>query len=305
MEHTLAKKTKSARFLNRRRKDILFAALLLLPALYLLGKTFLFPIYQSFVWSLFNYNLMQVSDISFIGLKNYADILASDDFWVSMDRTWYFTIVSVALELVLGFFSALLLNELFPGRTFFRAMIIIPWALLTLVNGLLWNWIYQPGYGALTQILQKVHLLSPDQNPVWLSDSEKIMNFVIIADVWKMTPFMTLILLAGLQTIPNSLYESAMIDGAGFWKKLRYVTFPLLFPSILVAVVLRLIGAFRVYDILTVFTGDPTTSVSYLTFNNAFRYFYLGKASAMAWISTLFILVLIIFYVRLLKRNTE
>jgi ABC-type sugar transport system permease subunit len=96
-----------------------------------------------------------------------------------------------------------------------------------------------------------------------------------------------------------------MMDGAGFWKKIRYVTIPQLMPSILIAFVLRIMGAFRVYDILTVFTGDPSTSVSYLTFNYAFRYFYLGKASAMAWISTAFILVLIVLYIRLLKRDAE
>ncbi|WP_188881519.1 carbohydrate ABC transporter permease [Alicyclobacillus cellulosilyticus] len=290
---------------RRQWRDWGLAALFLLPTVYVLAKIFVVPIYESAVWSFYHYNLLDGTPTRFIGLRNYQEILASSDFWVAFDRTVYFTVVSVAAELVFGFFSALLLHQMFPGRTFFRAIIIIPWALLTLVNGLLWDWIYQPGFGALSVILHGLHILGPHQDPVWLGSSAGIMNFVAVADIWKMTPFMTLILLAGLQSIPGELYESAMMDGAGFWKKLRYVTIPQLMPSILVALVLRLMGAFRVYDILTVFTGDPTTSVSYLTFNYAFRYFYLGKASAMAWFSTLFILALIVVYIWALKRNAD
>lgn len=291
--------------LNRKRKDTLFAILLLLPTVYVLCKVFIYPIYQSAVWSLFKYNLTEPGDVRFIGWGNYLELLKNHDFWVSIDRTFYFTILSVAAELVLGFFSALLLNQSFKGRTFFRGSIIVPWALLTLVNGLMWNWIYQPGNGALSQLLHRAHLLAPDQNPVWLGNSDSIMNFVILADVWKTTPFMTLLLLAGMQHIPGSLYEAAAMDGAGFWKKLKHVTIPQLMPSVIVAVVLRLINAIRVYDILTVFTGDPTTSVSYLTFNNAFRYFYLGRSSAMAWLTTLFIILLIVVYMILLRRNSD
>jgi ABC-type sugar transport system permease subunit len=222
-----------------------------------------------------------------------------------MYYTGYFTVISTFLELLFGFFSALLLNKIFRGQRFFRVIILLPWAMLTLVNGLLWKWIYQPGYGAMNVVLEKLHILAPGENLLWLSHSQGIINSVIVADVWKMTPYMTLLLLAGMQTIQPTLYESAMMDGAGFWKKIWYITLPQLKPMLIIAVVIRVIGAFRVYDILTVFTGDPTTSVSYLTFNYAFRYFYLGKASAMAWISTLFILVVIVFYIRALKKNEQ
>lgn len=290
---------------RRQRRDFWLAVLLILPTVYILCRVFIFPIYQSAVWSFLHYDFMDGTPTHYIGLENFRHILASNDFWVSMRHTAYFTVVSVVAELVFGFFSALLLNQMFPARAFFRAIIIIPWAMLTLVNGLLWDWIYQPAYGALSVVLHGTHLLGATQNPAWLASSQGIMNFVAIADVWKLTPFMTLILLAGLQSISNELYEAAMMDGAGFWKKLWHITLPQMMPSILVAVVLRIMGAFRVYDILTVFTGDPTTSVTYLTFNNAFRYFYLGKASAMAWVSTVFILALIIVYIRLLKKNMD
>ncbi|MFD0679668.1 MULTISPECIES: carbohydrate ABC transporter permease [unclassified Paenibacillus] len=294
-----------ATFLNNDRKNIIMALLFILPTAYLLVKTFLFPVYQSLVWSFFHYNLMDGSTTRAVGFENYSEILSSTEFWLAMNRTLIFTVVSVALELVLGLASAMLLNQNFKGRAFFRAIIIIPWALLTLVNGLTWEWIFQPGYGGLTVILHQLHLLAPDVNPVWLADSNHLIYFVIIADVWKMTPFMTIILLAGLQTISSDLYEASMIDGAGFWKKISYITIPQLIPSMMMAVILRTMGAFKVYDVLTVFTGDATTSISYLTFNNAFRYFFLGKASAMAWLTTIVILILAIIYIGLLNKRNE
>jgi ABC-type sugar transport system permease subunit len=289
----------------QKKKDMWFALLLIVPTALVLVRVFIVPIYQSAVWSLYHYDLLDGSTTRFVGLQNYVDALKSAAFWLATKRTFYFAVLTVVVELLLGFFIALLINQKFRGRTFFRAIIIIPWAMLTLVNGLLWDWIYQPGFGALTVVLHALHILPKTDNPVWLATSSHIMNFVAVADIWKMTPFMSLILLAGLQAIPEELYEAAAMDGAGFWTKLWHVTIPQLMPSIMVAVVLRIMGAFRVYDILTVFTGDPNTSLSYLTFNNAFRYFYFGKASALAWLSTLFILVLITLYIRMLKRNME
>lgn len=293
------------RFSKKERKDILFAILLLAPTLYLLIRIFIFPIVQSLVWSFFKYNLMDGSAIEYVGMRNYIDISILNDFWVSMKNTSFFTVFSVVIELAIGLLSALILNQTFIGRSFFRGMIIIPWAMLTLVNGLLWNWIYQPGYGALNNVLHKLHVLGADTNPVWLSSSNEVVFFTALTDIWKMTPFMTLLLLAGMQSISASLYEAAAMDGANFWRKIWHVTLPQLMPSLMVALVLRVIGAFRVYDILTVFTGNPNTSVSYLTYNFAFRYFYLGRASAMAWISTIFILVFIVIYMILLKKQQK
>ena len=290
---------------TRKRKDILTAVLFIAPAVIVLVRIFLYPIYESLVWSFQHYHLMDGSPRRFIGLENYRQILTSSNFLTSLFNSVYFTVITVIPELIIGFFSALLLNEVFPGRTFFRTIIIIPWATLTLVNGLLWDWIYQPGFGALSVILRHLGLLGQNQQPVWLIDAWHVVNFAAIADVWKMTPFITLILLAGLQTIPSELYEAAVIDGAGFWRKIRSVTIPQLVPSIIIAVILRVIGAFRVYDILTVFTGDPTTSVTYLTFSNAFRYFYLGKASSMAWVTTIVMLFFIVAYIRTLKRRLD
>ncbi|WP_169084133.1 carbohydrate ABC transporter permease [Paenibacillus sp. PL91] len=291
------------RLLNHDRKNMLLALLFILPTAYLLIKTFVVPVYDTIIWSFYHYNLMDGSTPYYVGFKNYLDVLKSADFQISMNRTLVFTVLSVSLELFFGFVSALLLNQTFRGRSFFRAIIIIPWALLTLVNGLTWQWILNPGYGGLTVLLHKLHILAPDVNPVWLADPSHLVYFVVLADAWKMTPFITIILLAGLQAISSDLYEASMLDGANFWKKVFHITLPQLAPSIMMALVLRTMGAFKVYDVLTVFTGDATTSVSYLTFNNAFRYFFLGKASAMAWMTAIVILLLAILYVRLLNKK--
>lgn len=285
----------------------LFAYLLLIPTVIYLLAIFVYPIIQSLVWSFMHYDLLDGSPIRFIGFQNYAQILTDGQFWYSLWNAIWFTLFTCTVETVLGFFCALLLNQTFRGRTFFRASIIIPWAMLTMVNGLLWDTMLQPGAngGAIQIVLHALHLLPHNSNPVWLATVTGTVFWAGIADVWKMTPFMTLLMLAGLQSLSGDLYESAMLDGAGFWKKIWYVTIPQLTPAIIVAVVLRIMGAFRVYDILTEFTGSDTSSVTYLTFNNAFRYFYLGKASAMAWFSTLFIIGLIIYYIRILKRNMD
>ncbi|MFB5188765.1 carbohydrate ABC transporter permease [Alicyclobacillus fastidiosus] len=290
-----------------RRGDRLFAYALLIPTVIYLACVFVYPIVQSLFWSFLHYDLLDGSPKHFVGFGNYAQILVSGQFWYSLWNAIWFTLFTCSVELVLGFFCALLLNQTFPGRTFFRASIIIPWALLTMVNGLLWDYMLQPGTngGALQIVLHALHLLPHNSNPVWLATITGTVFWAGIADIWKMTPFMTLLILAGLQSLPGELYEASMLDGAGFWKKVRYVTIPHVMPAVIVAVVLRVMGAFRVYDILTEFTGSDTTSVTYLTFDNAFRYFYLGKASAMAWLSTLFIIALIIYYIRILKKNMD
>ncbi|WAH36057.1 carbohydrate ABC transporter permease [Alicyclobacillus dauci] len=294
-----------AKLSKRQKGDMWFAILLLVPTILVLVRIFIWPIYQSLVWSFYHYNLLDGSAARFIGLKNYVYTLTDPQFWMSTWRAIYFTVFTCSIELVLGLFSALLLNQVFRGRTIFRAMIIIPWASLTLVNGLLWNWILQPQNGALQVVMHALHLLPQHANPNWLASTDGSVIWAGVADIWKMTPFMTLLLLAGLQSISGELYEASMMDGAGFWRKVWSITIPQLTPAIIVALVLRIMGTFRVYDILTVFTGDPSSSVTYLTMNYGFRYFYMGKASAMAWTSTLFILALIIVYIRMMKKNMD
>jgi multiple sugar transport system permease protein len=241
---------------------------------------------------------------AFVGVGNYLYAFRQTAFWASVLRTIYFTCVSVALELALGLLFAVLLNERFRGNLGARLAMLFPWALLTVSNGVLWAWILNPTYGVANALLVSIGVLHAPKT--WLSDTVWTMHVIILADAWKTVPTMTLLLLAGLQPIPNDLYEAAEVDGATRWQKFRRITLPLLHPVILVAVALRTIGAFRVFDIIYVLTGnggpaDSTKVLAFYAYDQAFRYLFFGYGAAVSWLITAFILVWIVIYLRLLR----
>jgi ABC-type sugar transport system permease subunit len=274
-----------------------------LPAFILLAAVFLYPMFSSLNLSLHRIELAKpwIGE-PFVWLSNYLKALTDSAIWVSLWRTFVFTVISVGLELVLGLVGAVLLNESFRGRGVARAMVIVPWALLTMTNGLMWRWIFNADYGILGTLCVKLGIT--DSRVVWLADPVWAMAAIIIADVWKMTPFMTLLLLAGLQTIPDELYESAEMDGAGHWQKFKSIALPLLKPAILVAIVLRTMGAFKVFDIIYVLTfggpGDATDVITFHAYRESFRYFNIGYGSALSWLITIAVLGLVVVYIRLL-----
>ena len=282
--------------------------LFILPALVAIGAVFVYPMVSSFYLSLHDIDLTKPwrGEI-FVGLKNYRSILANSAFWDSVWRTAYFSVVSVGLELLIGFISALLLNEVFAGRSTVRSFLLITWALLTMTNGLMWMWIFNPHYGMFNAILTKLGLI--DSYRVWLADPFWAMHAVILADVWKMAPFMTLLILAGLQPISEDVYDAAEVDGASTWTKIRYIVGPLLRPALLVAVVLRTMGAFKVFDIIYIMTSggpaDSTKVLTFYTYEQAFRYYRIGMGSAVSWLITLVLLILIVVYIKLLGAEVE
>lgn len=264
-----------------------------------------YPLVDSFVLSLHRVNLANPEQGQpFVGFGNYLYAFQQGSFWYAVERTFYFTIISVAIELVLGLLFAILLNESFRGRLPARLAMIAPWALLTVTNGVLWAWILNPTYGVANMLLMRIGVL--DAPKAWLSDTFWTMNVIILADVWKTVPNMTLLLLAGLQPISHDLYEAAAVDGATRWQKITRITLPLLRPVILVAVALRTIGAFRVFDIIYVLTGnggpaDSTKVISFYAYDQAFRYLFFGYGAAVSWLITGFMLILIVIYMRLLR----
>jgi multiple sugar transport system permease protein len=278
---------------------------MLAPMAIVLLLVIAYPLADSFWLSLHRMNLTRPEQgTPFIGFENYLYAFRQPAFWYSIERTLYFTIVSVALELALGLLFAVLLNEAFRGNLFGRVAMILPWALLTVANGVLWAWILNPSYGVLNALLIWTGVLHEPKQ--WLSDTFWTMNVIILADAWKTVPTMTLLLLAGMQTISHDLYEAAEVDGATYWQKFTRITLPLLKPVILVAVALRTIGAFRVFDIIYVLTGnggpaDSTKVISFYNYDQAFRFLYFGYGSAISWLITAFMLVLIVIYVRLLR----
>lgn len=277
--------------------------LMVLPSLGMIALVLLAPLVGALWLSLQQWHLAEPHQgRSFVGLSNYAQALSSGEIWRAFGRTGYFTVVSVSLELVFGLCGAVLLNEVFRGRGLFRAMLLAPWALLTITNGLIWRWMLNADHGLVNGVLARLGM--GDEPILWLGRPALAMHMVILADVWKMTPFMTLLLLAGLQPIPDSHYEAAEMDGAGGWRKLWHVVLPQLRPAILVAVVLRTMGAFKVFDIVYVLTGggpaDSTNVIAMRTYREAFRYFHVGYGAALSWLMTVAIMLLVVIYIRLI-----
>ncbi|MDK2878842.1 MAG: multiple sugar transport system permease protein [Thermoanaerobacteraceae bacterium] len=276
-----------------------------MPAMLFIIGIIIFPLLYSVYISFFDFNIF-TKHPPFIGLKNYIDIFKSDYFWYSIGRTTYFTVISVGLELVLGFLVALLLNQEFKGRSLARTLLILPWALPTVVNGVLWTWIYDPNYGALNALLKSLGIISQYKN--WLGTAFSAMNAVIVADVWKNTSFIAMVLLAAMQNIPKDYYEAAIIDGASRLKNVFYITLPLLRPAILVAVVIRTMEAFKVFDIIYIMTkGGPangTQVISYYTYINSFQYSKYGYGAALSYIVSLVILIFALFYIKILYKKS-
>ncbi|MGE5606328.1 MAG: carbohydrate ABC transporter permease [Bacteroidota bacterium] len=268
------------------------------PALFLIFAIVLYPLAYSFYVSL--HNVFGLS-FTFIGFQNYWDILSSDFFWQATGRTLYFTVVTVALELFFGTLIALLLNEKFKGRGFMRGLVILPWALPTVVNGVLWSWIFDSNYGAMNGLLKQIHLIKDYH--FWLGTPFSAMNCVIVADVWKNTSMIALILLAALQTISTSYYEAAKVDGANIFQRFFRITLPFLKPAMLVALVLRTMEAFKVFDIIYIMTkGGPangTQVITYYTYLTSFQYVKFGYGSALSYLISVAILLLALFYIKI------
>ena len=261
------------------------------------------PLVVTFGYSIFNVNLLSDHQGRFVVLANYAAVFQSDWFWASLGRTLYFTVVSLVLETVLGLMIALLLNQNFHGAAFLRVLIILPWAIPTNVSAALWKWIYHPEFGVLNAVLSGLGLISTYQS--WLSDPFVAMNMVIIADVWKMTPLAVIFFLAVLQFVNKAMYEAALIDGAGAFRRFFTITVPFLMPTVLVVVVMRTVEKFKAFDLFYMMTrGGPANGTKVLTYEAFLRGFTnldFSMAATLAYVIALIILGLSGVYLKILK----
>lgn len=294
--------------MRSRYGDQTLAAWLILPSILVIGGLLIYPLLYNIFISLHDFDLKRLYlGTPFIGLKNYISALTSNYFWSAVGRTLYFTIASVGIELILGIMIALVLNRDFWGRDFVRSILLLPWAIPTVVNGIMWKWIYNSNYGALNGILKQLGLIHSYQN--WLGHPITAMNMVILADVWKTTPFVAIMILAALQTIPDSLYEAAQIDGAGPWQAFQHLTLRLIRPSILVVLVIRTMEAFRVFDIIYIITrggpADGTQVITYFTYNETFNNLNFGLGASLAYLTSLVILVMALIYMKLLRSESN
>ena len=244
-------------------------------------------------------------DWRWIGLENFTYIWGDRKFRAALGATFYFSIVSVAIEVLLGVLVALLLNQEFRGRALVRALLILPWALPTIVNAMMWRLIYNPDFGALNALLVQLGLMADYRS--WLGDPRTAMNMIIIADIWKNYPLIALIALGALQTIPKDLYEAAALDGANVWVRFWAITLPGIIGAVSVALVLRSIEAFKVFDIIWVMThggpADKTKTASFFVYQESFSFLRAGSGAAYALVVTAISGVLIALYIVALRRQ--
>ncbi|TKD69285.1 carbohydrate ABC transporter permease [Pseudalkalibacillus hwajinpoensis] len=243
-----------------------------------------------------------VVEPNFIGLDHYKENLTDQRMWRSLWNTSVFTFISVLAELILGLAIALLINKAFLGRGLIRASILIPWAIPTAVAALMWKFLYDGQNGIVAKLFEDFGLI--DRMAMLLTTDTGAMFSVIFADVWKTTPYMALLLLAGLQTIPSSLYEAASIDGANKWKQFVTITVPLLKSSLLVALLFRTLDAFRVFDLVYVLTGggpaNSTETISMLAYTLMFKQTNFGEGSAISVVVFICVAIISGIFIKLL-----
>jgi ABC-type sugar transport system permease subunit len=281
------------------------AALLLLPAAVVVFGIIVYPILRTVLISFFDVDSAVATSTPFVGIRNFTDIIGNSDFWSTMGRTLYFTVLSTSLELLLGLGLALLMNAPLRMRWLFRAIVVLPWALPTVVNGAMWRGVLNAQYGSLNALLTQLHLI-PDYRS-WLGTPTSALNMLVVADVWKTTPLVAFFLLTGLQSVPREIHESARVDGAGPVRAFWSITAPLLIPSVSVVLILRTIEAFKVFDLVYILTGggpaNGTQTIAYFTYVQAFSDQRFGYGSALADVIVVCILVLSAVYLRALRRN--
>lgn len=278
------------------------AALLLSPTMLVLALVIAYPIIAAIHQSLYDQKPgldadgFIVEGDRFVGLANYVAMFSGESgqrFLNAFVNTTAFTLISVGLETALGLMLALAMNRAFRGRAFLRASILVPWAVPTAVSGLLWRWIFQ-SEGIANHLLGTQIL--------WTSEGRAAMAAVIIAEVWKTAPFIGLLTLAGMQVIPAEVYEAARIDGAGRWKQITQITLPMVKPTLLVAVLFRLLDALRMFDLPFVLIGPGKRSVetlSLLAWDESNQLHY-GSASAFAVVLFCYVACVAILFVRIL-----
>jgi multiple sugar transport system permease protein len=266
---------------------------LIAPAVFLMLAVTAYPIIYAVWLSLHRYNLASPADIQFVGFANYATILTDNYWWTAFFVTLIITVISVAIEFVLGLALALVMHRTIFGKGLVRTAILIPYGIVTVAASYSWYYAWTPGTGYLANLL-------PDGSAP-LTQQIPSLGVIILAEVWKTTPFMALLLLAGLALVPDDLLKAAEVDGAGAWTRLTRIIIPLIKPAILVALLFRTLDAFRIFDNIYVLTGgsNDTGSVSILGYDNLFKAFNIGLGSAISVLVFLTVAVIAFIYIKL------
>ncbi|HVL97017.1 MAG TPA: sugar ABC transporter permease [Solirubrobacteraceae bacterium] len=292
---------------GRRSKGIgerRLAQYMLAPSLLLIALVAAYPILYAIWLSLHDYSVVNP------GLKrwdlggNYADALQSSAFWAAFRTTFVFTLFSVVFETIIGLGMALAMHAAFRGQGVLRTVILVPWAVLTVVTAIMWRTMFEAPLGLVPSVLETVGI---GQDIVWLGERPYALIVMIVADVWKTAPFMALLILAGLQVIPNELYEAAKVDGAKAWQRFTRITLPLLKPAILVALIFRTLDALRIFDLPFVLTkgAQGTNTLSLLAYQELQQNQIIGLGSALSVLTFVIVMAVSLLYIRFVGGNIK
>lgn len=292
---------------RKRLSESWFAYVLNTPALVAIGVLIGYPIAYSFWVSLHDYNLKRPNRFRFIGLDNYIEIFLSREFWTALEITAEFIVLAVSVVVVLSVLVALLLNAKFPGRGLLRTLILVPWAIPPVVNGLMWQWIYDSKVGAFNGLLYTMGFI--DEYRGWLSNPVAALLALVSAHVWNVLPLAVILLLAALQRIPEDLYDAGRVDGCSDRKLFFHVTLPWLAQPLLVVLILQTMLAIRVFDVIYVLTaggpGTATTTLVWKTYLTTFDSLDFGLGNAYAYTVSIITFLLALIYFRILYRRGE
>jgi multiple sugar transport system permease protein len=288
----------------RRRRLPLFAWLMVLPAVAALLAVTVYPLVYSLRESFYRIELTFSPTPEWVGFKNYVDALTNDPrFWPAMGRSLYLVAFGVVIELALGFGLAVLLNRLGPLRTLVTALLLVPVMIAPVAVAIEGVVIFNNSWGPLNYLLSRIGV----DGPVWLGDRSVALNTILLADVWQWTPFVAIIMAAGLRTLPEDVYEAASVDGAGRWQQFRTLTLPLLQPLIIVTVLIRAMDIFKTFDTIFVMTGggpgSATETASFYTYLQGLRFFSFGYAAAISYIQLIIITVVATILVRRIRKG--
>ena len=304
--------------LNLQQQRVRAAYLFLAPMLIMLLLVAAWPLMRSITFSLTDASADTIfnGQSEWVGFENYLErrvrnngevrwrgVLVDGDWWNSVWNTVRFSVVSVALETLFGLLIALVLNAEFRGRGLVRAAILIPWAIPTVVSARMWGWMLNDQFGVINYMLIGLHII--DEPIAWTASADTAMIAVLMVDVWKTTPFMALLILAGLQLIPRDMYEAARIDGVNPVKVFFKITLPLLRPAILVAVIFRALDALRIFDLIYLLTpqSDTTITMSVLSYREIQQFGDYAEGSAMSTLLFIIISVFVLLYIKFGRLN--
>lgn len=293
------------------------AWIFLTPMLITLLAVAVWPLARTIWFSFTDANMGDIESVQFVGLDNYWGEFGlfgnpnyTDGFWASdwggsIRNTLQFAVISVALETVLGLGVALLLNQEFRGRMLVRAAVLVPWAIPTIVSAKLWGWMLHDQFGLVNNWLRSLGII--DHNIAWTASPQWAMWTVIFVDVWKTVPFMTLLILAALQTVPKDCYEAAKVDGISPWRVFWKITLPFIRPALMVAVIFRLLDALRVFDLIYVLTSSSNATISMSGFvqREMVENGYLGYGSAASTALFLIISLCTLAYMKFIRGKSE